>query len=111
MDSDSDWRDAQMALKGAQAIPDEDSDDAMADADLKEAQQMAQIQAYNMQKGAQRRAAGLDMHVAEDPVPMSSKAAGVLRMPDRPAVDIKQVMGKMVMSDLFDEDEMTQVKA
>lgn len=91
LDIDADWRAAQASLKEAAAIPDTDDDG------LAEAQQMAQIQAYNQEQSLTQKFANHDLGESAQPKVKQS-------------LNIDALMGKMVMTDMFDEDELDKVK-
>ena len=102
MNADPVFRGAKLALDSATQIPDA-ANDFEDDPALDEARQMAKIQAQNMQLEMQRK-------FGPKPAPLSAHAQSMLQMPAS-SVNIHQLMGKMVMSDMFDQDELDAVQA
>merc|ERR1711871_416949 len=66
-----------------------------------EAQQMAQIQAYDQQRSMTQKFANRDL---------GESSGAHQEAPVQPVVSVDALMGKMVMADMFDEDELDQVK-
>jgi len=93
LDADSDFRQMQSTLKEAQGVQDTDDDG------LAEAQQMAQIQAYNIKQGMNHKLTNHDLGESVQFV-----------MPKKVSPSVDQLMGKMVMADMFDDDELDHVK-
>lgn len=96
LDTDGDWRDMQKSLKDAQDIPDTD------DQGLQEAQQEAQIQAFNTQEHLSKEFAHEDLG--------ESAVTGAKKPETKVQMNVDQLMGKLVMSDMFDEHELSEVK-